>query len=46
VLAHDDELAQCRATVTDTTGQLVASALGSFRYLAFPAPNHSSGDTP
>jgi uncharacterized protein (TIGR00369 family) len=46
VMAHDAELAQCRATVTDAAGRLVAHALGSFRYLPFPAHDNTSGDTP
>jgi uncharacterized protein (TIGR00369 family) len=44
VLAHDAELAQCSARVTDASGQLVAHALGSFRYLPHPAPDKSDGD--
>jgi uncharacterized protein (TIGR00369 family) len=44
VLAHDSELAQCRARVSDASGQLVAEALGSFRYLPHPAPAASPGD--
>jgi acyl-CoA thioesterase len=33
LLAMDDEVAQCRATVTDESGAVVARATGSFRYL-------------
>lgn len=43
VMAHDEGVAFCRATVTDERGRLVANALGSFRYL--PHPNNS-GDNP
>ena len=38
VLAQDGDVAFCRAAVTDQHGQLVAQALGSFRYLARPDP--------
>jgi uncharacterized protein (TIGR00369 family) len=37
VIEHDDDVAFCRATVTDGRGRLVAQALGSFRYLPHPA---------
>jgi uncharacterized protein (TIGR00369 family) len=33
LLAIDDEIALCRATVTDEGGTVVARATGSFRYL-------------
>lgn len=46
VLQHDGDIALCRASVTDAGGQLVASALGSFRYLPLPSPTTSTGDTP
>ncbi len=36
VMNHDDEVAFCRATVTDAKGSLVALAHGSFRYLPLP----------
>jgi uncharacterized protein (TIGR00369 family) len=36
VLAHDDSVAQCRASVTYQDNRLVAQALGSFRYLPLP----------
>jgi uncharacterized protein (TIGR00369 family) len=36
VTAHDDSIAYCRATVTDTKGRLVALGHGSFRYLPLP----------
>jgi acyl-coenzyme A thioesterase PaaI-like protein len=42
VIAHDADVAFCRAAVTDQHGRLVAQALGSFRYLARPGdgPSH------
>lgn len=36
VMNHDDDIAFCRATVTDAKGSLVALAHGSFRYLLLP----------
>lgn len=36
VMNHDDDIAFCRATVTDAKGILVALAHGSFRYLLLP----------
>jgi uncharacterized protein (TIGR00369 family) len=36
VMNHDDDVAFCRATVTDAKGSLVALAHGSFRYLPLP----------
>lgn len=36
VLAHDESIAWCRATVTDAGGRAVALGHGSFRYLPFP----------
>ena len=30
---HDDEIVQCQAIVTDESGQVIARAAGSFRYL-------------
>ncbi|HET6829299.1 MAG TPA: PaaI family thioesterase [Ramlibacter sp.] len=36
VIAHDEDVAFCRAAVTDQGGRLVAQALGSFRYLPLP----------
>ena len=36
VIAHDDSVAWCRATVTDADGRAVALAHGSFRYLPLP----------
>ncbi|MDF2465331.1 MAG: putative thioesterase [Ramlibacter sp.] len=36
VMNHDDDIAFCRATVTDAKGSLVALAHGSFRYLPLP----------
>lgn len=36
VLHHDDQIAHCRAWVTDAQGAMVARALGSFRYLPLP----------
>jgi uncharacterized protein (TIGR00369 family) len=36
VMNHDDDMAFCRATVTDAKGSLVALAHGSFRYLPLP----------
>lgn len=36
VLEAGDEVVLCRATVTDSRGQLVAQGLGSFRYLPLP----------
>jgi uncharacterized protein (TIGR00369 family) len=36
VMSHDDDVAFCRATVTDAKGSLVALAHGSFRYLPLP----------
>jgi uncharacterized protein (TIGR00369 family) len=50
VTAHDADIAHCRATVTDAAGQLVAQALGCFRYLPFPTQDtredNVQGDTP
>jgi len=43
VIAQDGSVAQCRGSVTDGDGRLVAQGLGCFRYLPFPAP-HSQGD--
>jgi len=43
VISHDGDVAFCRAAVTDQHGQLVAQALGSFRYL--PRPD-AGGATP
>jgi uncharacterized protein (TIGR00369 family) len=37
VVAHDGEIAWCRAAVTDSQGRTVAQAQGSFRYLPLPA---------
>ncbi|MBI5276519.1 MAG: PaaI family thioesterase [Burkholderiales bacterium] len=42
VVGRDDDIATCRASVTDERGRLVAQAHGSFRYLPLPA----NGDTP
>jgi len=36
VIAHDDSVAWCRATVTDADGRAVALGHGSFRYLPLP----------
>jgi uncharacterized protein (TIGR00369 family) len=36
VIAHDDNVAWCRAKVTDADGRAVALAHGSFRYLPLP----------
>jgi uncharacterized protein (TIGR00369 family) len=36
VIGHDNEIAWCKATVSDSEGRLVAHALGSFRYVPFP----------
>lgn len=36
VIAHDDSVAWCRATVTDADGRAVALGVGSFRYLPLP----------
>ena len=36
VMNDDDDVAFCRATVTDAKGSLVALAHGSFRYLPLP----------
>jgi uncharacterized protein (TIGR00369 family) len=36
VMNHDDDIAFCRATVTDAKGSLIALAHGSFRYLPLP----------
>jgi uncharacterized protein (TIGR00369 family) len=36
VIAHDDGVAWCRATVTDADGRAVALGHGSFRYLPLP----------
>ncbi|NPC58030.1 PaaI family thioesterase [Caenimonas soli] len=36
VIAHDDGVAWCRATVTDAGGRAIALAHGSFRYLPLP----------
>jgi uncharacterized protein (TIGR00369 family) len=36
VLRHDEDVAFCRATVSDQRGRLVAQGLGSFRYLPYP----------
>jgi uncharacterized protein (TIGR00369 family) len=33
VLRHDQDIAFCRATVTDQGGRLVAHAIGTFRYI-------------
>ena len=33
VVQADDEMAQCRAVVTDESGRVVARATGTFRYL-------------
>ncbi|MBT2322753.1 PaaI family thioesterase [Variovorax paradoxus] len=44
VLDHDEQLALCRATVTDAHGRLVARGLGSFRYLPLPSQNTTPGD--
>lgn len=45
VLEHDDQIAQCRARVTDSEGRVVAQGLGSFRYLPLPDPT-TQGDKP
>ena len=37
VIANDDSVAWCRATVTDGSGRTIAHAQGSFRYLPRPA---------
>ena len=36
VLAHDEQIAHCRAWVADAQGAMVARALGSFRFLPYP----------
>jgi uncharacterized protein (TIGR00369 family) len=36
VLRHDQDVAFCSATVTDSRGRIVARGLGSFRYLPYP----------
>lgn len=36
VLEHDEQIAHCRAWVSDGHGAMVARALGSFRYLPLP----------
>jgi uncharacterized protein (TIGR00369 family) len=36
VVAHDESVAWCRASVTDAAGRTIAKAQGSFRYLPFP----------
>ncbi|HSV46144.1 MAG TPA: PaaI family thioesterase [Ramlibacter sp.] len=36
VIAHDDSIAWCRATVTAADGRVVALGNGSFRYLPLP----------
>lgn len=36
VLDDSDDVALCRATVTDANGRVVAQGLGSFRYLPYP----------
>ena len=36
VIAHDDSIAWCRATVTDAGGRAIALGHGSFRYLPLP----------
>jgi uncharacterized protein (TIGR00369 family) len=36
VLRHDQDVAFCRATVTDSRGHVIAQGLGSFRYLHYP----------
>ena len=36
VVSHDDEIAWCKATVTDSQDRPVAQAQGSFRYVPFP----------
>jgi uncharacterized protein (TIGR00369 family) len=46
VVAHDDQVAHCRAWVTDPQGQTVARALGSFRFLPFPASTTHKETTP
>lgn len=48
VLAHDDHIAHCRASVTDAGGRLVARALGAFRFLPFPSADDrpQEGDNP
>jgi uncharacterized protein (TIGR00369 family) len=44
VVAHDGDLAWCRAAVTDSQGRTIAQAQGSFRYLALPAAHPSPQD--
>ena len=36
VIQHDQSVAWCRASVTDSAGRLIAQAQGSFRYLPLP----------
>jgi uncharacterized protein (TIGR00369 family) len=44
LLAIDDAVALCQASVTDEGGRLVARAIGSFRYL--PHPSNPKETTP
>jgi uncharacterized protein (TIGR00369 family) len=46
LLDDDGSVALCSARVTDAGGQLVAQALGSFRYLPLPQTPLPEGDTP
>ena len=41
VLSVDDAVALCQASVVDDQGELVARAIGSFRYLPHPSPRPS-----
>jgi len=36
VLDPGDDIAMCRATITDSRGRVVAQGLGSFRYIPYP----------
>ena len=38
VLRHDQDVAFCRAAVTDSRGRVIAQGLGSFRFLPYPRP--------